>query len=133
MDLPTGRRIKDISWATPMRVVLGRQMPPKPKGPPPGKKMRAVRRLPPVPNFPPPEDSPSSRTQPSPRPPNRPVPRGDEGRRATPVAKPVLNVAGPPKAPTVATLGASHSWAPPVSGGATPKAIKSRTPWDQSG
>lgn len=141
-DLKSNRRLKDFSWQKPARVVLQQHLPPKPKGVAPDfrNKRRWVQPLPPMPKFPPPQE-PSREVREavpnSPRPPNRPVPRGsDSGRRITPtVAK---NKAIPTKPPSTcstsatsattvscASINHSKSWSPPISGGATPKAPES--------
>eukprot|EP00435_Cladocopium_sp_Y103_P019777 s447_g4.t2 len=144
-DLKPGRRLKDFAWAKPARIVLGKQLPPKPKGPPP--KYRTVNVLPPVPKFPPPTqdgDRQGREVPSSPRPPNRPVPKrdthgSDDGRRLTPSGKAApLAPKGPPSTCSTATTSVgtascgppsiSHakSWSPaPISGGATPKAPES--------
>lgn len=148
-DLKPGRRLKDFAWAKPARIVVGKQLPPKPKGPPP--KYRTVNVLPPVPKFPPPqtqeprvdEDRQGREVPSSPRPPNRPVPKrdthSDDGRRLTPSGKAApLAPKGPPSTCSTATTSVgtascgppsiSHakSWSPaPISGGATPKAPES--------
>jgi len=104
-DFKPGRRLKDFVWRQqPPQIVVGKLMPPKPKGRPP--KFRKVHPLPPMPKFPPPAPQDSraiddaerrvDKVLSSPRPPNRqvPVPKRDtgtesDGRRLTPTAKPV--------------------------------------------
>eukprot|EP00913_Durusdinium_trenchii_P020049 g18843.t1 len=129
-DLKSNRRLKEIELST------------APCGVAPDfrNKRRWVQPLPPMPKFPPPQE-PSREVREavpnSPRPPNRPVPRGsDSGRRITPtVAK---NKAIPTKPPSTcstsatsattvscASINHSKSWSPPISGGATPKAPES--------